>query len=303
MKMNARKLKKASTKVKRRATPPKKTARAKLITKKSQKNRQKNPRSKLTKARERFELARKEKGGAPNLERAQFLAGGIAHEFNNLLGAADGHAEWALESGALSDMRYALEVVRMACARSAQITRALQGLYQPREEEKDSFKLSALNAELVKIYGPLAERDKVSFEVELPSVKVFGSPARLAELLVNLVKNALEALAATDRAQKRLHIHGAKVGRRVRVLVEDNGAGVPEIYRENLFEPFFTTKGVLKNAVPAAPGGVASGQHGTGLGLFLSKQIAEEHAGSLQLLAPNVDWPGARFELMLPLES
>lgn len=279
---------------------------SKKVTKKSKRRKSTSSthlRSKLTKARKRFELARKERGAPPTLERAQFLAGGIAHEFNNLLGAADGHAEWALDSGDPSEMKYALEVVRMACARSAQITRALQGLYQPREEEKDSFKLSALNAELSKIYGPLAERDRVALRVELPAVKVFGSPARLAELLVNLLKNSLEALAATDRVEKRLRIQGMKAGRRVRVLVEDNGSGIAEIYRESLFEPFFTTKGVLKNTVPGAPGAMPTGQQGTGLGLFLSKQIAEEHSGSLKLLPPSAEWPGARFELNLPLES
>lgn len=251
----------------------------------------------LVAERLRFETLRAKNVGQ-NLSLPLFAAG-VAHEFNNILGAADGHAEWALESAKPEDMKEALEIVRLACRRSSQITRSLQSLFQPFEEKVEIFSVKKLLTELKKLFAADCRRDGVNFEVQIGDEKVYGDASRIFEIFTNLTKNALSVLV-TSR-EKNFRISAQIKGKKLRLLFADSGPGVPQIYREAIFEPFFTTKGVMahvekeKNA-DLKP--VTAAGEGTGLGLFLSRQIALEHGGNLTL-SPSVH--GAVFELQLPL--
>ncbi|MEZ4814538.1 MAG: histidine kinase dimerization/phospho-acceptor domain-containing protein [Bdellovibrionota bacterium] len=82
----------------------------------------------LAAERLRFEIVRNWQSNQDPV-RMDLLALGVAHEFNNILGAALGHADWALESQTPEDMKDALEVIRIACLRCAQITKSLQELF------------------------------------------------------------------------------------------------------------------------------------------------------------------------------
>jgi nitrogen fixation/metabolism regulation signal transduction histidine kinase len=121
-----------------------------------------------------------------------------------------------------------------------------------------------------------------------PPVSVRADPDQVEQLLINLLKNAVDA--ALESADKRMH-GGAIVPERVRVswsaaganvelAIEDDGPGLPET--ANLFVPFFTTK-----------------PDGSGIGLALARQIADSHGGSLRLES-RADAPGARAVLELP---
>ena len=100
----------------------------------------------------------------------------------------------------------------------------------------------------------------------------------LEQILVNLLRNALEAMAGK---RGRIRVSTAPLAGAVEVIVEDDGPGVPEDLRARLFSPFTT--------------GRASG---TGLGLHISRSLAEEAGGALDLLE---NAPGARFRLRLPV--
>ena len=100
---------------------------------------------------------------------------------------------------------------------------------------------------------------------------------RLEQVFVNLLHNALEALADTARPRIRLSVE--RDGERVRVRIEDNGPGVDPAVRERLFTPFFTTRA-----------------QGVGLGLVISRDILAEFGGTLAALEVGA---GAAFEVTL----
>lgn len=113
-----------------------------------------------------------------------------------------------------------------------------------------------------------------------PDITIQADAAQLEQLLINLLRNAADA---SSELGGRVELSWKRVGQELHVLVEDEGPGLPE-ESGNLFVPFYTTK----------PGG-------SGIGLALSRQIAEGHGGTLVL--ENRVGGGARARLTLPLES
>ena len=105
---------------------------------------------------------------------------------------------------------------------------------------------------------------------------------QIQQILVNLIKNALDAISEAGQADGRIEIHVLDAGADVQVSVTDNGPGVPAAFRPRLFESFFTTK-----------------PKGVGLGLSICKSIAAAHGGALRHEQPAEG--GSRFVLTLPL--
>ena len=113
-----------------------------------------------------------------------------------------------------------------------------------------------------------------------PDLTVPADPVQMEQLLINVIRNAAEAALETGGEPVEVSWTGAN-GAPLEIRVEDRGPGLPD--RANLFVPFFTTK----------PGG-------TGVGLVLSRQIAEAHGGSLTL-ENRQPGPGCRALLVLPV--
>jgi signal transduction histidine kinase len=136
--------------------------------------------------------------------------------------------------------------------------------------------LRALSDEVVSRLADARLLDGVEVAVEGRAAAP-GHPEKLRQVLVNLVRNAVEAAGAGGAVRVRL----SEADGRAEVAVEDTGPGIPAERRDRLFEPFFTTK-----------------PRGTGLGLAVSRAIARAHGGELdEVGAPGV---GARFALRLP---
>ena len=125
---------------------------------------------------------------------------------------------------------------------------------------------------------------KVSVQVALDDTlpPILANRVRIQRVLINVLTNAIESVAATRRRKRRISIRSALLdGPNVLLEVSDSGIGIAPEEIAQIFEPFFTTK-----------------LSGTGLGLSLSRTIIEEHGGRLWA-SPN-DKHGATFHLQLP---
>jgi two-component system C4-dicarboxylate transport sensor histidine kinase DctB len=129
---------------------------------------------------------------------------------------------------------------------------------------------------------PRLRKEQVETEQHLPDpgLHVLADANRLEQVLVNLIANALDAMAGAP--VRRLTVTAQRDGERVTIAVADTGPGIPEAARGRLFEPFFTTK----------PQGA-----GLGLGLAISAGIVREFGGSLE--AANGATGGAAFNVHL----
>ncbi len=138
-----------------------------------------------------------------------------------------------------------------------------------------AIELSELLSQLMTLYP---SREGLTFETHAaPGARVLADRDQLTQVLVNLLKNAEEALAGREGVIMVRTITGAEFG----VEIEDNGPGVPDELKARLFEPYVTTR-----------------QGGTGLGLAIARRIIEEHGGTLTV--HDGAQGGALFRLSLP---
>ncbi len=219
------------------------------------------------------------------LESLGTLAGGIAHDFNNLLTVILGLAEEASEPDATPEFKAsALASIRTTSVRAQELVRQIL-LFSRRSEhvyvELDIVELARESGRLLRAFTP----STIGLDVQLPQrpMVVRGEAAALQQILVNLVANAVHVLR--DQPNGRIQIAVEAVGATfVRLMVSDNGPGVPPSVRARMFEPFFTTK----------PAG-----EGTGMGLAVVHGVVAAHEGTI--VVDDAPGGGARFTVTLPI--
>jgi nitrogen fixation/metabolism regulation signal transduction histidine kinase len=133
--------------------------------------------------------------------------------------------------------------------------------------DKIVFRIEDLVNRIKVLYSSLNNSDKVKLTVAInpPELELFADENLISQVLLNLTKNALEAIS--EHQAGRIHIMaGYSASNRPEICVVDNGPGIPEEIIEQIFVPFFTTR-----------------ENGSGIGLSLSRQIMRLHGGSLQV--------------------
>jgi signal transduction histidine kinase len=210
------------------------------------------------------------------------LAGGVAHEINNPLGAITVFARTAARDlppnhPAAGDLR---EIQKAANQAKKIVQSLLTFSRRTRPEERVAIDLAAL----LKQSQPLLQavcKTSVDYEAgELP--QVLGNASRLQQVILNLVSNADQAVGA----QGRVHVKLFRENNDAILEVTDNGPGIDARHLPHIFEPFYTTK----------PNG-----SGTGLGLAIAYGIVREHGGDIAV--ENLTPHGTRFRVRFPAAS
>lgn len=218
------------------------------------------------------------------------LSAGIAHEIGNPLTSILGLLE-LVESGEMSPDEQAefLSRIRRETERIHRIIRDLLDFARgeaPASEAGATCDLVQVVEDAVRLVGPQKDLRHVTLErrfaEDVPPVP--GSAPRLAQVVLNLLLNAADAIDGEGTI--RLEVHRAEGGDAVELVVSDTGPGIPSDILEHLFEPFVTTK----------PAG-----EGTGLGLAVCHALIEQLGGTLD--ARNAPEGGARFTVKLPVAA
>jgi PAS domain S-box-containing protein len=230
------------------------------------------------------------------------LAAGVAHEINNPLAyvmgnldlleralaarvdaRADGTGSENSPRGDAKSMLSMLRDAREGCERMRNIVGDLRTFSRSETEERVQVDMrAAIDSAITMAQHEIQRRARLVREVQdVPAV--LGDPTQLAQVILNLLVNAAQAIAEGHREEHTVCVGARESQGLVEVYVRDDGGGIPKEVIDRVFEPFFTTK----------PVGI-----GTGLGLSICRGIVQAHGGALEV--ESEVGRGTTFRLFLP---
>ena len=217
------------------------------------------------------------------------LASSIAHELSQPLGAILRNAEAAelllkMRPPDLEELRAIITDIHNDDQRASQVIDRLRSLLKRRSLEMQPLEINGVIAEVLSLlqHDATARRVKLGYYAtpELPQVQ--GDRIHLQQVLLNLMLNAMDAVAGVQANKRNIEVTTQRSGaQEIEIRVCDNGPGIPVDLMGRLFEPFVTTK-----------------SSGMGMGLTVSKAIVEAHRGKIR--AQNRPEGGACFSFTLP---
>ncbi len=219
------------------------------------------------------------------------MSGGLAHELNQPLTAILSNAQAAqqfianktIDDAELQDI---LRDIIAADQRAGEVISRLRALFKRGETQMQVLDANEVVREVLSLaHGDLATRSVETVLQLAPGLpRIEGDRVQLQQVMLNLIMNAGEAMAACEPSERRLLIRTAPSAGYVRVSFSDRGPGFPPAQHDRLFEPFYTTKA-----------------QGLGLGLSISRSIVAAHGGRLG--GRSTDGRGATFFLSLPCQQ
>jgi PAS domain S-box-containing protein len=234
---------------------------------------------------------------AQKMEAVGLLAGGVAHDFNNVLTAIIGYANLMQLKLAKDDpLRAYAENILSTSQRAAQLTKSLLAFGRKQVISPVPVQLNGIVERIAKLLQRLIRED-ISLSVSLTSedTTILADSVQIEQVLMNLATNARDAMpnggtlavstSIIPVSREKVASHGVvPAGRFVMLSVTDTGVGMDERTRERLFEPFFTTKEMGK---------------GTGLGLASAYGVMKQHRGIIDV--ESEEGLGTTFHLFFPL--
>jgi len=216
------------------------------------------------------------------------LAATVAHEINNPLEAVTNLVYLAKDRAVRDDVREFLADAERELDRVSHMTKQTLGFYRD-TTTPSSVKIGELLNPLIAVFGSRSRNKGVEICLEiLEDSQIYAVPGEIRQLIANLLSNSIDAVPAGGKIRIRVSGHSdhpveALAG--VRITIADSGPGIPAEDRQRLFEPFFTTKKDV----------------GTGLGLWVCKNIVDKHHGSIRVKSsaePGRSW--TVFSVFLP---
>ena len=214
------------------------------------------------------------------------LAGGIAHEFNNVLTAINGYADLAMSMpDNQQTVHIALSEIRQGGERLAMLTRQLLTYSRKQVMQTRDLDLNDLLRNMDQLFKPaLSENIAIHMELSAEPILIRADLQQLRQAILNVVLNARDAMAEGGRLT--IETRRDPSTHRARLAISDTGCGMDAEVRSHVFEPFFTTK--------------AFGE-AQGLGMPVVQGIVQQHGGSVRILS-ELGW-GTRVEIDLPLRE
>ena len=245
-------------------------------------------------SRKRLELALQQ---TQKMESIGTLAGGIAHEFNNILGIIIGNNEFVMEDlPAWSSARKSAEEIRVASFRARDVVKQLLLFSRKDESMTAPMDVKQVITESMKmIRSSIPANIEISQNIADDVPSVLGNATQINQILINLCSNAADAMLQTGglilielnsevlgETSQFSHLN-LPAGRYIKLKVRDTGCGMDRKTLERVFEPYFTTKEIGK---------------GTGIGLAVVHGIVESHNGIIW--AESAPGEGTAFTILFP---
>jgi PAS domain S-box-containing protein len=218
------------------------------------------------------------------------MASGLAHELNQPLSAIVAFVAGCrrrLESGeeASEELIQAMRSAEQEAQRAGTIIQRLRSFVSRKEPRQSSVHVNDVVGEVMALFGGELRLAEVELAVDLAGdlPLVLTDRVQIAQVLINLLRNALEAISGEGASGRMVRVWTAyRDGGMIEIGVEDSGAGIRPEVASHMFDPFFTTK-----------------SHGMGMGLAISRTIVQAHGGSITA-EPRPDRPGTRLRFTLP---
>jgi signal transduction histidine kinase len=178
-----------------------------------------------------------------------------------------------------------VEDIQDSVDRMKEIVRELREFSHKRSEVLGEFPVKDSIDVAVRMLGKEIDDHEVAVEVRIDgAIQVRGVKNQLAQVFINLLHNAVQAMGKVDTGRRNLIVVSAsKSEDQIVVSVRDNGPGIPDSIRSEIFDPFFTTK---------------DAGEGTGLGLSICFRIIEAHRGTIQVFSDGASY--TEFRVTLP---
>lgn len=214
------------------------------------------------------------------------MGAALAHELNQPLTAIDlflAAAERALDTDP-EKARHLFDRVRQEAARAGGIVKRIRQMVERGDGEPAFFKLNDSITHAVELCRVVERQGKAIHIAPVEEITLFGDEIQIHQILVNLIKNALDA--TQGNSERQIDIITSQTPTDIAVDVVDNGPGVDVNFQDKLFDSFSSTK-----------------KEGLGIGLSICRNIAENHGGSLTYVPPTDHThplKGACFRLRLP---
>ncbi len=232
------------------------------------------------------------------MEAIGLLAGGVAHDFNNILSVILGYATMALDELGEKHLRVKRDIlqIRKAGLRARDLSKQILTFSHQSEENFQLLKLPLVIKEVMKMLrSSFPSTIRIMTRISLIEQRILADPSQIHQVLMNLCTNALHAMKEggeltialvqvhLEEGQRCRQLQDLPAGSYLKLSVSDTGKGIPEAIQEKIFDPFFTTK--------------IAGE-GTGLGLAVVQGIVNNHKGAVTVdSAPGT---GTTFSVYLP---
>ncbi len=246
-----------------------------------------------------LEMKRQQLERAEKVEMMGTIAGGLAHDFNNIIAVITGAVSYleflGTRKGGLTekDIALNLEIIRKAGEKAGTLVKNLMSVARKEGEVFETINLARVIREMADISSPaLSGSIDIIYDYAGPDAMITGVKSQMEQILLNLIVNATDAIrAASEQSMSkgtiRISLEKVESGQTRfsrpmwHVSVEDNGGGIDSSAVQKVFDPLYTTK-----------------KQGGGLGLAIVSNIVNSHGGFIDVVSEKGKW--TRFSIYLP---